>query len=204
MAVLVTDPFLEDRLRLERELSGADRYDEVWEGLYVMTPIPDVEHQQIVARFTAILQETVGWPELGDVFPGVNLTERKDDWRYDYRVPDVGVVLRGGKAEDCGTHLRGGADFLVEVTSPKDRTYEKIPFYTRLGVRELLVVDRSMWTLELYRWGEGELKRVGESSLDAPDVLPSEVVPLRFRLVPGTPRPNIEVTHVESGRSWLV
>lgn len=204
MATLVTDPFVEERLKLERQQWGADRYDEVWEGLYIMTPIPDVEHQQIVMRISAILQEIVGWPGLGDVFPGVNLTEREDDWQYDYRVPDVGVVLHGGKAEDRGTHLRGGADFLVEVTSPDDRTYEKIPFYARLGVREFLVVDRSTWTLELYRFGEGDLKRVGQSSLDKPDVLQSEVVPLQFRVVPGAARPNIEVTHGESGRSWLV
>jgi Uma2 family endonuclease len=204
MAMLVTDPFLEERLKLQRREWGADRYDEVWEGVYVMSPIPNVEHQQIVMRISAILQEIIGWPGLGDVLPGVNLTGREDDWEFDYRVPDVGVVLKGGQVEDRDTHWRGAADLLVEITSPHDRTRQKIPFYGRLGVRELLVVDRSIWTLELYRWRDGELRPAGQSSLESPNVLQSEVVPLRFHVVSGTARPNIEVTHTGSGRSWLV
>jgi len=204
MATLITDPVWEEQLRLEREQSGADRYDEVWEGVYVMTPIANDEHQQIVVRLAAILQDILGWPGLGEVRPGINLSDRLDDWKSDYRAPDIAVFLPGGKAENCGTHWRGAADFLAEITSAGDRTHEKIPFYSRLGVRELLVVDRSTWTLELYRWRAGGLKRVGKSSLDKPDLLRSKVVPLRFRLVAGAARPNIEVTHAESGRSWLV
>jgi Uma2 family endonuclease len=204
MATLITDPIWEEELRLKREESGADRYDEVWEGLYVMTPIPNDEHQQIVARLTAILQETVGWCGLGEVRPGINLSDRREDWTSNYRAPDVAVSLRGGKAENYGTHWRGAADLLVEITSPGDRSREKIPFYSLLGVRELWVVDRSTWTLELYRWHDGELRPDGQSSLESPNLLHSDVVPLKLRLVPGSTRPNIEVTHPESGRSWLV
>jgi Uma2 family endonuclease len=204
MAVFVTDPVLEERLKAERERSGADRYDETWEGTYMMAPMPDDEHQQIVMGIAAILQEAVGWPGLGNVRPGVNLAEIETEWQFDYRVPDVAVFLHGGRAENRGTHWRGGADFLVEVTSLDDRTREKMPFYSRLGVRELLVVDRQAWTLELYRWREGELKKAGQSSLHVADVLQSAVVPLRFRVVSGPGRPQIEVTHVPGGRQWLV
>ena len=190
MAMLVTDPFLEERLKLQRKEWGADRYDEVWEGVYVMSPIPNVEHQDIVASFTAIFKEIIGWSGLGVVLPGVNLTEREDDWEFDYRVPDVAVALKGGQVEDRDTHWRGAADLLVEITSPGDRTRQKIPYYGRLGVRELWVVDRSTWTLELYRWRNGGLQLAGQSSLETPNVLQSEVVPLRLRLVPGTNRPE--------------
>lgn len=204
MAILLTDPWLEERLKAERDLSGADRYDEVWEGICMMVPMPGDEHQQIVMRIAAISQEAVGWPELGEVRAGVNLSDRGDDWEHDYRVPDVAVFLRAGRAENCGTHWRGAADLLVEITSPGDRTREKIPFYDRLGVVELLLVDRQSWMLELYRREEGRLQKVGQSSADAAEVLASATVPLTFQLLLGVPRPQIRVTHVNSGRQWMV
>jgi len=204
MVVLVTDPFLEERLKAERKQSGADRYDEVWEGVYMMTPLPDNEHQRFVLSLAAALQRAIEESGLGEVFPGVNLTDRQTDWQFDFRAPDVAVFLKETKAEDLRTHWRGAADFLVEITSPDDRVREKLPFYSRLGVRELLLVDRSSWTLELYRWQEGELRLVGQSRASAGEVLRSEVVPLQFQLVPASPRPRIEVTAAETGRRWSV
>ncbi|MGQ9574246.1 MAG: Uma2 family endonuclease [Thermoguttaceae bacterium] len=203
MAILVTDPVWENRLRLEREKSGADRYDELWEGVYMMAAMPDVEHQQIVTRVCSILEQTVGQPGLGEVLAGVNLSEDDIDWLSDYRVPDVAVSLRGGKAKSRGTHWTGAVDFLVEVTSPGDRTEEKIPFYSRIGVIELLIVDRASWTLQLYRHAEDRLQKVAESRPPAGEVLSSTTVPLSFRLVAGADRPQIEIAHLPSGRQWL-
>ena len=69
MATLITDPALERRLRAERVELGADRYDEVWEGIYMMAPMPDNEHQPLVARFTRIFEEVIGDAGLGNVLP---------------------------------------------------------------------------------------------------------------------------------------
>ena len=204
MTTLVTDPWLEERLKAERKAIGADRYDEVWEGVHMMTPMPNNEHQEIVVRLASVLQEIVGWPGLAEVFPGVNLSDRVEDWEHNYRVPDVAVFLRDGSAENCGTHWRGGADLLVEITSPDDRTREKIPFYSSLGVVELLLLDRQSWTLELHRREKDQLRKVGQSSVDGGEVLASSAVPLTFQLVSGDPRPQIKVTHVDSGRQWMV
>jgi Uma2 family endonuclease len=203
-AILLTDPWLEERLKAEREASGADRYDEVWEGVYMITPMPNSEHQGIVIQLASILQEVIGWSGLGEVFPGINLSARDDDWEHDYRVPDVAVFSKSGSAVNCDTHWRGAADFLVEITSPEDHTRVKIPFYDRLGVEELLLVDRQSWTLELYRREKDQLQEVGRSSGDGGEVLASASVPLTFQLVSGQPRPQIQVTHVDSGRQWLV
>lgn len=205
MTMLVLDPYVEGRLVAERKASGADRYDEVWEGVYMMTPIPNTEHQRIVARLTSILLEIIDWPELGEVCAGVNLSRADiEDWTQDYRVPDVAVLLHGSRGEDCDTHWRGGVDFLVEVTSPGDRAREKIPFYSRIGVVELLLLDRQSWTLELYRREKDELQKVGQSDVDGDEALASAAVPLTFQLVSGQRRPQIKVTHVESGRDWMV
>ena len=42
MALMVLDPTAEKRLKAERQASGLDRYDEVWEGVYVMVPLASV------------------------------------------------------------------------------------------------------------------------------------------------------------------
>ena len=126
MATLVTDPWLEDRIKAERERSGTDRYDEVWEGIYMMAPMPNDEHQHIVSRMVSILEYVIGWPELGLVRPGVNLSDHETDWKQDYRVPDVAVFLREGKAQNCGTHWRGEADFLVDAGSVDHRAVARL------------------------------------------------------------------------------
>ena len=42
MATLITDPKLEEQLRAQRAEWGGDRYDEVWEGTYLMNPLPEL------------------------------------------------------------------------------------------------------------------------------------------------------------------
>ena len=74
MAMLVLDPYVEDHLVAQRKASGADRYDEVWERIYMMTPIPNTEHQFLLGRLTALLLEVIGGPKRGIVCPGVNLS----------------------------------------------------------------------------------------------------------------------------------
>jgi hypothetical protein len=81
MATLITDRELEQRLQAARHAAGADRYDEVWEGTYMMTPMPNDEHQQLVSRFAAIFQDVIDWPGLGHVRPGVNISDRIEKWQ---------------------------------------------------------------------------------------------------------------------------
>jgi Uma2 family endonuclease len=202
MAIMVLDPYVEEQIRADRAASDGDQYDEVWEGVYVVTPLPNNDHQELVFEFVSILGEVVRRAGMGQVFPGVNLSDRDAGWEQNYREPDVAVFLRQTKAVNCGTHWRGAADFLVEIISPGERTRDKIPFYTRIGVVELLIVDREPWTLELYCHQDGQLAKIGQSTLAAPDVLVSETVGLTFQLLPGEPRPHLEVTHPGSGRRW--
>jgi Uma2 family endonuclease len=203
MATLILDPRLEDRLKEQRRAWGADRYDEVWEGTYMMAPMPNTEHQQIVTRLVSVLQEVVAGPGRGQVFAGVNLAGFREDWENDYRVPDVAVFLHAGAAEDRDSHWRGAADFLVEITSPGDRTREKLAFYGRIGVKELLLIERQPWSLELYRGRENRLHPVAHGAAGG-QVLASQSVPLGFQLVAGEARPEIQVTHPEAGRAWMV
>jgi Uma2 family endonuclease len=169
-----------------------------------MSPLANNEHQRIVFRFAFVLESAIGDRQTGNVFPGANLAANSESWEEDYRVPDVLVFLKGTTAEDHDTFWTGAADFIIEVTSPRDRTYEKIPFYSRIGVRELLIFNRQTWAIELYRHNGSELKIVGESTLAQQDVLTSQMLPLTFRLIPGDARPQVEVLHSTSSERWVV
>jgi Uma2 family endonuclease len=204
MATLIVDRALELRLQAERAATGADRYDEVWESTYMMAPMPNDEHQQIVSRLASIFQDIIDWPGHGHVRPGVNISDRIDGWQQNYRVPDVAVFLNDGRAENHEAFWYGGPDFAVEVTSPDDQTAEKLPFYARVKVRELLIVERTPWQLVLLSLDGDQLHRIGQSVPTQSETLISAVLPFRFAMVPGDRRPHIRVWHSESDKEWLV
>ena len=62
MAMLSVNPVDLAHLIRERRECGGDRYDEVWDGVYVMSPLADNEHQQTwTSTFPA--QSTRLWAE---------------------------------------------------------------------------------------------------------------------------------------------
>jgi len=99
---------------------------------------------------------------------------------------------------------RFGPDFAIEIISPEDSSRDKLDFYAKVGVRELLIVDRAPWRLESYRLEGCQLLQAGCSSLDAPESLRSNVVPLSFRMLSGGARSMIEVTHHDGVQRWIV
>ena len=141
MPTLICDAELEERLRAERVLTGADRFDEVWDGVYVMAPLANNEHQLIVSRLTSVFEECIGWPGLGYVFPGVNVSDRVDDWKSNFRCPDVAVFMKNSRAKNQDAFWHGGPDFAVEVVSPRSfeflRTSRLIVFRCRPSARAM-------------------------------------------------------------------
>src|SRR4051812_20090672 len=125
MALLVLDRYEEDRMIRERRASGNDRYDEVWDGTYVMSPLADVEHQQLSFKLAWVFQNIVGPDSPAIVTAGVNVSDRDQGWLQNYRIPDASVTLDGSHALHRGTHFVGGPDFLVEIVSDDDRSREK-------------------------------------------------------------------------------
>jgi Uma2 family endonuclease len=204
MAMMVLDADLEQRLKAERAASGADRFDEVWEGVYMMAPLANNEHQHLIAQLTWAINNALGPGHAAVVLPGANVSDHEDDWTQNYRCPDVVVVLPGSRARDCGTHWFGGPDFAAEITSPGDRSRDKLAFYASIGVRELLLIDRRPWRIELHRLDGSTFNLAGHSDLSTGRVLKSDVLPLSFRLISGSPRPQIEVTHNDGVQRWLV
>ncbi|HLJ93340.1 MAG TPA: Uma2 family endonuclease [Gemmataceae bacterium] len=95
--------------------------------------------------------------------------------------PDVVVVLTPGRAVDCNTHWMGDPDFLVEIQSPVDQTDEQIPFYSPIGVQELLISERDTHRLQLYRHDGRERAPVQVSEYQGGKWLLRAIVPLAFR-----------------------
>jgi Uma2 family endonuclease len=116
----------------ERRSRGADRRDEMWDGVLHLQPLLDSAHQELAMKFllrTAPLAEVAALE--GRYHPGLF---RADD---DYRVPDQ-AYFRSELASERGLE---GADLVVEVRRSWDETYEKLDFYARVGVQEVLVLS---------------------------------------------------------------
>ena len=204
MTMVILDRDEERALIRKRRATGADRFDEVWDGVYVMSPLADVIHQFVASRLNSAFDQALSGRHGTQVFAGVNVSDRSTKWTRNFRCPDVAVFLPDNPAKLMGAYWLGGPDFAVEVISPRDRSRKKLGFYAKVGTKELLLIDRKPWSLELYRLTDGELKLVGKVSPDQTQALTSQVLPISFRLLPGEPRPAIEVTQTEDARTWLI
>lgn len=203
MPMLVLDPEFQREVIADRRARGIDRFDEVWEGVYVMSPLADDQHQELATLLGSVFTFSIG-PELGaKVRVGVNISDRSRGWKKNFRCLDVAVFLPGTTAINQGAFWQGGPDFAVEVRSRGDRSRKKLPFYASVGTRELLIVDRNPWALELYRLDDAALRSVGKLTPGDGATLRSAVVPLTFGLRDGAERPVIEVAHAD-GRRWDV
>jgi Uma2 family endonuclease len=204
MAVFVCDREERARLIARRRHTGADRFDEVWDGVYVMSPQANDEHQDIATKLGTVLTIVMMWSGLGLVrIGGVNISDRIMRWKRNFRCPDIAVFLTACQAVNHETHWFGGPDFGVEIVSKGDRSRKKFGFYAKVGTRELLIVDRYPWALELYVLKGKQLELAGRSTVDDPQTLQSTVLPLRFRLIAGDARPQIEVTRSDGSERWL-
>ena len=125
---------LQRRKRLDQ-----DRHDEIWEGVYHMAPAPRNAHadiQQQLAELIGPLARRAGLrPLIGGEF---NIGEPED-----FRVPDGGL-LRG--REPATWHPT--AALAVEIVSPGDETWAKLPFYAAHHVQELLILDPATHSID--------------------------------------------------------
>jgi hypothetical protein len=204
MALFACDRETKARIIAKRRRTGVDRFDEVWNGVYVMSPLANNEHQDIGTGLSSVICFVIAFAGLGRVFNGCNVSDRQTRWKRNYRCPDVAVFLNGKPAIDCGSHWFGGPDFGVEIVSKGDRSRKKFGFYAKVGTRELLIADRYPWALELYVLKGQQFELAGRSKVDDPQTLQCTVLPLRFRLIAGDARPQIEVTRSDGSEQWLV
>jgi len=184
-----------DLIRQRKKL-GHNRYDEVWEGVYIMPSVPSLEHQEIVADCVAILTEVVKNERKGNVYPGANVSDRPKTWKKNYRVPDVVVLLTESQARKFENHIFGGPDFLIEIRSPKEDPDKKLPSYSKIAVGELLIVDRDSREPSLLRHDGHDLVPVKPTS-SGERWLESAVLPLAFRRGGTKAKPKLEIKRTD-------
>lgn len=148
MPTLVLDPpppELEELLERRRRL-GLDKHDEVWDGVLHVTPGPSFEHGRVQWQLAEIL---------GPLARAAGLTATLEvnvgDSEENFRVPDGGLHRPGAG----GVWLPTVA-LVIEIVSPDDESWVKLPFYARQGVDEVLIVDPQKRSVDwLRRVGEG-------------------------------------------------
>jgi Uma2 family endonuclease len=130
----------------ERHRLGHDRRDEVWEGEYHMVPPPNIDHQLLESDLIRILGPEADVAGL-KVVPECGVYDPAAGAQAGFRVPDL-TVFAPEHATERG--VEGQAELVIEIRSPGDESYEKMPFYERVGVGEVLVIERN--TKALRHW----------------------------------------------------
>jgi Uma2 family endonuclease len=200
--VLVLDPDVAAKLLKEREAADCTR-DEVWDGVTVIMPEADIEHDDIAGLFYRVFWAVFGADPANRVHFRVNVSDRVVDWKKNYRIPDTAIFLAGNRSQRCAAHYVGGPDMALEVVSPDDRSRDKLDFYASIGTREVLIVDRDPWQMELYQLADGRLRLIGTSWPQGGHPLSSSVGPLTFQLIPADTRPKVKIVHTETGQEWV-
>lgn len=136
--------FLEWRKRV-----GSDCRDEMWHGVLHLAPEPNTTHQDLEGSLESYLRRYWTPPRKARVYHQINVASI-GGWKSNYRVPDLVLLLPDRFTIDHNTHFEGAPSAVVEIHSPGDESYEKLPFYAEIGVPEVWVVHRDTKVPELY------------------------------------------------------
>jgi len=157
MPTLVKDPppagfeaLLEQRRRLDQ-----DRRDEVWEGVLHMIPPASHAHEELVMTLGFLLRpyaKANGMSLTGSVAIGTS--------KENYRAPDLAMHRPEAAAQWHPT-----AAVVVEILSPDDETWEKLPFYAAHHVDELVIVDPRERTVQWFALAGEQYRPIDASGL---------------------------------------
>jgi Uma2 family endonuclease len=163
----------------ERRRRGMDRYDEVWEGIYHMSPPPTYEHQSIVDGLLVLLKPYAEAHAIGTLSTGLGVAMGREP-SSDYRVPNLLFAAEGRRSmlKEGSSWVLEGPDAVIEFRSPDDELYDKLSFYAAAGVREVFIVDRQTRRFEMFRLAG---RAFGGASPDAEGWLRSEAMACAFR-----------------------
>ncbi len=140
-------------LKRRREL-GQDTHDEVWEGVYHVSPMAHSRHGLLDDELAGVLRPHAR--EGGLVGSSAfNLGEPND-----YRVPDRGYFRSPTPAVYVPT-----AALVVEILSPDDETFAKFGFYARHDVEEICTADPQARQLRWFRRSGDDYEEVSASDV---------------------------------------
>lgn len=143
-----------ERIIARRRALGLDTYDEVWEGDYHMAPAPNVRHGMIQHQVVVLLDPLASQAGLVGTGP-FNLGTQDD-----FRVPDHGWL----RIETSDVWVATAA-LVVEIESPDDETWQKLPFYASHGVDEVVIVSPESRLISWLALGGGDFVEIDQSRL---------------------------------------
>jgi len=167
----------------ERKRSGAERFDEMWEGVLHVSPSPNFEHQDFNFQLEMFLYREWALPTRGRIVHELNVVhpDDEDDWIHNYRIPDLILLSKDRLGFNRSTYILGAPLVCVEIRSPHDESYDKLPFYVRLGVPEVWIIDRDTKEPTVFALVEGNYRAV---EADADGWIASTAVGARMRATP--------------------
>jgi hypothetical protein len=145
-----------EALEERRRISGMDRLDEVWEGVLHMVPAPNYGHARLTQQLAVVLDEPARDAGLEATMGEFNLGDSIDD----FRVPDGGLHRVG----TSGVWLHTAA-LVVEIVSPGDETWQKLPFYAAHEVDEVLILEPEERSVHWLGLSGGEYHPIERSAL---------------------------------------
>ena len=120
-----------------------------------MVPAPTYEHGDLESQLHQIIGPLARRAGLTMVGQG-NLGEGE----YDYRIPDSALHRPGTSGVWHPT-----AALVVEIVSPGDESWEKLPFYAAHNVDEVLIVDPAKRSVDWLGLSDGEYHPIERSGL---------------------------------------
>lgn len=132
-----------------RKRTGADRWDEMWEGVLHMPPMPSRRHQELEGALERWLWTCWAQPQGNRVYHQINVAS-PGGWPGDYRIPDLVLLTPDRFPIDRDDYFEGPPTAVIEIRSPGDETCEKLPFYAKIGVPEVWVIDRDTKAPEIH------------------------------------------------------
>jgi Uma2 family endonuclease len=156
MSTLVLDPVPPEleALKEKRRRLGQDRHDEVWQGVYLMVPAPGEAHWLVAQQLAELLGPLA---RAAGLIPGAEFNLGEPD---DYRVPDAGLHRPEVRGD-----WRPTAALVVEILSPDDESWKKLPFYAAHEVDEVLIVDPAKRSVHWLARSGGEYREARSSGL---------------------------------------
>jgi Uma2 family endonuclease len=154
----VVIPMILPEVLEKRKRDGLDRFDEMWDGVLHMPPMPNRLHQDLEGGLETYLRLHWAPARKAKVYHQINVAS-VGGWPDDYRIPDLVILLPERFAIDCNEYFEGAPSVVVEIRSPGDETYEKFPFYAKLGVPEVWVIHRETRVPEIHALKKGAYRK---------------------------------------------
>jgi Uma2 family endonuclease len=156
-------------------LPNDGRRYEIVNGVLLMAPAPNPEHQGIVALLMHYLVVQIQFAGLGRVLPGPVDVVLGPKNVYQ---PDAVVILNEHMERVQEKSIVGAPDLVVEIASPSTAMFDRVvkyEMYARAGIAEYWIVKQKIRSVEVMVLEHGEYSSLGVFSGQA--MLPSRIVP---------------------------